>query len=106
MTKWIDVGPQQDLPTGRRQCAKLEGQSIVVFNLEGRYYALENRCTHAGLPLEDGDLSGCALTCPYHGFTFNITNGQNVDDPKDTPVRTYPVKCENGRVLVGLEPLF
>ena len=106
MTKWIDIGPEKDLPPGGRLSATVEGHKVLVLNLHDKLVAVENQCTHAALPLDTGELAGCALTCLYHGFTFDVTTGKNVDDPQDTPLRTYHVKCEGGRVLVGIEPLF
>jgi nitrite reductase/ring-hydroxylating ferredoxin subunit len=104
MAEQVEIADASELPPGARRCVTAQGRPLAVFNVDGRYLAIENVCPHAGLPLAEGELRGRILTCPFHGFTYNIESGQNVDFD-DEPLRRYPVHVENGKVWVSLEPL-
>jgi len=101
---WSDLGPVQRYPNDEHTCLAVEGVPVVILNVGGTFYALENRCPHAGLPLGDGERAGMTLICPYHGYTYHIKTGRNVDYPDDeTPARTFAVRVEAGRVQVRLD---
>jgi len=106
---WHDLKPTEndtaltlsELPPGARLCAKVAGKSIVVFNLDGKLLAVANTCPHAGQPLDEGELRGKVLTCPYHGYAYRIDTGANIDFPhEEPPVKTYEVRVEDGAVQV------
>ncbi len=78
------------------------GVVLALFNLGGTVYALNNTCTHAGGPLGEGKVDGNAVTCPWHGSRFNITNGQVLQPPARRPVATYPIKVQGGEMFVEL----
>ena len=103
MAKWIDVGPVSDFPPDQRQLLRVEKRSLVLFRVGEAWHVIENSCPHAGLPLDQGELNGCVLTCPYHGYTFNLQTGCNVNDPSDGGVQCYPVKLELDRVWIAME---
>lgn len=100
MGKWVDAGAAADFAEGGKQCLELEGVPTVVCRINGDFYATVNICPHAGLPLGEGDLAGKSLTCPFHGYTYNVDSGQNIDMPDDMPLTTFPVKIEGDRVMV------
>ena len=75
---------------------------IALFNVDGEYHAIENRCTHVGGSLGNGRLSGETVTCPLHGATFDVTTGDVLTPPADAPVRTFDVEVEDGDVHVVL----
>lgn len=100
MAKWIDIGPISEFPSAKKQTLHLNNRALVVFGLGDKWYAIENICPHAGLPLDEGELNGCVLTCPYHGYTFNLQTGCNVDDPNDAGLKCFPVKVENERLWI------
>lgn len=101
MTKWISVGPVGDFPQGEHVCTQADGRPVVIFHTADGYYATSNICPHAGLPLGEGDCHGKIITCPFHGYAYNIETGRNVDWPHDEPpVKTYPVRVEAGEVQV------
>ncbi|MFP4145274.1 MAG: Rieske (2Fe-2S) protein [Phycisphaeraceae bacterium] len=103
MAKWIDIGPAQDFTPGSRQTADVGEHELVVFNVEDQLYAVNNVCPHAGLPLEDGEVAGRIITCPFHGYTYDLKSGRNVDRPHDEPpVSTFPVREHDGRVEVQM----
>ncbi len=102
MSKWFDVTPQQDIPDGGKQCAVVDGRSIVLCKVDGALTAFENVCPHAGLPLGDGDLRGKIITCPFHGFAYNVATGRNVDYADDVPLTTFEVRQNNGNIEVQI----
>ncbi len=105
MSTWIDLGPASDFPPGCKVCTKVEGKAVVVINTAGQLYAISNVCPHAGLPLGDGEVAGKVITCPYHGYTYNIETGCNIDFPRDEPpVPRYPIRITNDRVEIDLTP--
>ncbi len=89
-----------EVPAGRTLLVSLQGEAVSVYNVGGKFYATQDACTHAGGPLNEGDLDGEVITCPWHGSCFNVTNGEVVCGPADEPVRTYRVVVEGeiGRV--------
>lgn len=106
---WTDLGPVSEFPTDGHTCLDTErpdgtrGTALVVLNVQGQWYALENRCPHAGLPIGDGERAGLVLTCPYHGYTYHIKTGKNIDFPDDQRrATTFPVRVVDGRVQVQL----
>lgn len=107
MPHWIDLGPADAFPDGERRCLQPAGHNlgseVVVLNLSGRLTAFANTCPHAGMPLAEGELSGCVITCPFHGYSFDVFTGKNTDFPDDVPLIRYPVRVQNGRVEVDVE---
>ena len=106
MAKWVDVGPQSDFPPGAQKTLRVEGVPLAVFNIEGEYRAIADICPHAGMPLGQGDLCGKVITCPFHGYAYNVETGQNIDFPdQEPPVRTFPARVSEAGVLqVNLRP--
>lgn len=104
MPDWTDIADADALPDGGRLCTTIAGKAVVVLNVEGTPYAIANQCPHAGRPLEDGEVQGLVITCPYHGYAYNLRNGNNLDYPDiEPPVPTYPVRIEAGKVQVSIE---
>jgi nitrite reductase/ring-hydroxylating ferredoxin subunit len=62
---------------------------LLVVNVGGTYYCLAARCTHAGAPLEEGEVSGDILTCPWHASQFRITDGMVLRGPAEKPLKVY-----------------
>ena len=104
MSDWIEIAEADELPEGGRLCTTVQGKALVVLNVGGKPYAIANQCPHAGRPLEDGEVRGLTITCPYHGYAYNLSNGSNLDYPDlEPPVPTYPVRIESGRVQVAMD---
>jgi nitrite reductase/ring-hydroxylating ferredoxin subunit len=112
VAKWIDIGKLEDFPVGEKICLDVDGQGLVICRLaagtpgmpQGGVCAVVNMCPHAGLPLGEGELSGGVLTCPFHGYAFNVATGRNIDYPDDTPASVLPVRVMAHRVEIDLEP--
>jgi len=104
------VGTTDEIGPGQRKIVEIDGRSIGVFNVGGRYYALRNQCPHAGARLCDGVLTGLVtssspgeysyvrsgeiLRCPWHGWEFDIATGRSWFDPARTRVRAYEATVE------------
>lgn len=99
-----------EVPVGKMKIIKLEEKEILIANVDGNYYAIGNRCTHAGGDLSRGSLEGKIVTCPKHGSKFDVTTGKAVSGPKILFLRpkikdeaSYEVKVEGKDVLLKIE---
>ena len=92
----------EDLQPGQGRTFSVEGRSIALFNVDGKYYAIEDECTHEGGPLGEGLLRGTHVLCPWHGAEFDVTTGAVLSPPADFAVSTFPVVVEAGEVKVEL----
>ncbi|RME28185.1 MAG: Rieske (2Fe-2S) protein [Deltaproteobacteria bacterium] len=87
------------LPPGEVVEVIVAGKAIAVANADGTFYACTNTCPHAGGPLGEGSLDGTLLTCPYHGWTFDLADGSCRTNP-DVTLETYDVALEQEAVCV------
>lgn len=78
----------------------MEGAQVAVFNLDGRYYAVEDVCTHDGGILTGGPVEGDQIVCPRHGARFSIRTGEVLAPPAFEPIATFPVRVSDGEVQV------
>lgn len=99
---WTFVCPTGELLPGEKKTVwdEVTGVAIVVFNLEGDYHALEDRCSHEEFELSVGEFDPAAATieCVLHGARFDIRDGRALCPPAYTPVAKFPVKLEHGGV--------
>lgn len=100
MSDWVDVGRVEELPPGSWRSVDISDGAIVVFNVEGRYYAIEDMCTHDGGELSGGEFEGSEVICPRHGSRFSVITGEALTPPAYEPVARFPVRVEQGIVQV------
>jgi 3-phenylpropionate/trans-cinnamate dioxygenase ferredoxin subunit len=100
MSDWVTVARVDDLKPGARQLVDVDGSQLVVFNLEGKYYAIEDVCTHDGGQLTGGEVEGDQIICPRHGARFCIRTGAALTAPAYEPTATFPVRIENDEIQV------
>ena len=98
--KICDVGA---LAPGEGRSFSVDGRSIALFNVDGRYYAIEDQCTHEGGPLGEGLVHGERVMCPWHGAEFDVTTGEVLSPPAYHAVGTFRVVVEAGDVKVELD---
>jgi nitrite reductase/ring-hydroxylating ferredoxin subunit len=114
MPKYV-VARSTDVPEGERIIVDINQRSVGIFNVDGNYYAVLNRCPHQGAELCRGamvssfrserpgqlevDASRKYLACPWHGWEFDLATGQSYFDPMRTRVRPYPVEVERGELV-------
>lgn len=98
---YVAIGPA-DLGNGERRIVEIDGAAIAVFNIGGAYYAIADVCSHDDGPVAEGDLRDHEIECPRHGARFDVRTGRVLSFPAIVDIPSYPVKIENGDVLVGL----
>ena len=91
---FVEIAKAGDIPGGTMKSFDLEGNKILITNYNGKYYAIANRCTHAGGDLSKGKLEDKIVTCPRHGSKFDVTTGHCVSGPAKKDESTYQVKVE------------
>jgi 3-phenylpropionate/trans-cinnamate dioxygenase ferredoxin subunit len=98
----LNAGPFEELPPGSMKLVEAEPYPIGVYNCSGRLFAIEDRCSHDDGPLCTGtwDAESCVAVCPRHGATFDIRSGRALTLPAYLPVRSFPVRVEDGIVKV------
>jgi 3-phenylpropionate/trans-cinnamate dioxygenase ferredoxin subunit len=100
MNEWITVVSVEGLASGERRGVEVDDTQIVVFNLDGQYYAIEDVCTHDGGQLTGGTVEGDQIVCLRHGARFCLRTGAALSAPAYEPINTFPVRIENGMVQV------
>lgn len=97
------VARVSELPPGASKRVYNGADAIALFNVDGEFYAVSDRCTHGRASLSEGSVNsdGCTLNCPWHGGQFNIKSGEPVGGPVRLAVKTYRVKLDGDRILVG-----
>ncbi|HEY7657437.1 MAG TPA: non-heme iron oxygenase ferredoxin subunit [Burkholderiales bacterium] len=100
MSDWITVAKVGELAPGGHRVVDVDGAAVVVFNLGGEYYAIEDVCTHDGGQLTGGTIEGDEIVCPRHGARFSIRTGEALTAPAYEPVAKFPVRVENGVIQV------
>jgi 3-phenylpropionate/trans-cinnamate dioxygenase ferredoxin subunit len=96
---WVDVGAAADLAEGRTLSVEIDGLALVVVRCGNELYALDDRCTHDGEPLEGAEVESCQIICPRHGARFCARTGEALTPPAYEPLRTYAVREQDGRIL-------
>lgn len=94
---FVQVCNVSDVQLGKGMSAEANGIQIALFNIGGKFYAIQGTCPHRGGPLGEGDVQDETVTCPLHGWQFNVTNGNGM-----AKVQTFPTKIENGKVFVNI----
>jgi 3-phenylpropionate/trans-cinnamate dioxygenase ferredoxin subunit len=77
-------------------------EAVLLCNVDGTLYAIEDGCTHDGGELDQGELEGCRIMCPRHGAYFDVTTGAALTLPAILPVATFPVRVEGDDVFVDV----
>jgi nitrite reductase/ring-hydroxylating ferredoxin subunit len=95
------VGETADLKPGEARVVEAGGKTLALFNANGTYYALDNSCLHRGGPLGEGELEGTIVTCPWHGWRWDVSTGANTNNPA-VKISCFPVKVEGTSLFVEL----
>jgi nitrite reductase (NADH) small subunit len=101
--KWIRVTQAENIPLREGRSVTIGGDEIAIFNLGDRFVAVDNACPHRGGPLCDGIVSGASVVCPLHGYKICLETGKVLKPDLAVRADTYPVRVEDGVVLVKLE---
>jgi nitrite reductase/ring-hydroxylating ferredoxin subunit len=97
---YVEVGHVDDFPLGSLRKVAVAGEDVVVGNVSGELYAIANKCTHRGGPLNEGDLEGSTITCPWHGGEFDLLTGKVLGPPPMKDEAAFEVKIDGQNVLL------
>jgi nitrite reductase (NADH) small subunit len=92
---WTRLAHVDELPVGTVTEVAAGDRTVALANVDGQLYAVDSTCPHAGGPLGDGQLSGCTLTCPWHGWSYDVRTGRSTVD-ENVKVATFPVEVVDG----------
>lgn len=100
----IKLANVDDIPLGKGIVVSLpDGREIALFNIDHKIFALDNACPHMGGPLGEGELEGCIVTCPWHGWQFDVKTGACINMPGDDS-KVIPIEVRgNGIYLTSFE---
>lgn len=100
----LEVAPVDELPPGTMRIVPAGSRLVGVFNCDGTYYAIEDRCSHDDGPLAEGewDPEACVVVCPRHGSRFDLQTGIPMSLPAFERVETFPVSVRDGTVFVDV----
>lgn len=101
--KWFRVTRCEDIPARQGRMVDFAHLQIAIFNLGEHFLAIENRCPHRGGPLADGIVSGTTVTCPLHGWKYDLAGGNVTNhEESDACLQTFPVRVEAGIICVEI----
>ena len=103
MAEYEKIAKTGDVPPGEIRSFVVGSEMVAVCNVDGRFYAFRDECTHQAYPLSDGMLDGKKLTCIYHGAEFDVETGEALCLPATDAVETYSVKVEGDDIYVLIE---
>lgn len=101
--EFVPVARVEDLPPETVTPVQVGDEEIALAHCNGGFYAVQGHCLHLEGPLGHGHLEGCVLSCPWHGWQYDVRTGKNEFDLA-IQLRTYDVQVEDGEVRVGLPP--
>lgn len=92
-----------EIQPGQREVFDLDRLSILLLNIDGDFYAIENLCSHEEYELAAGVVADCAIECPKHGATFDVRSGEALSAPAYQPIRVFATRVEEGDVQVEVD---
>jgi nitrite reductase/ring-hydroxylating ferredoxin subunit len=101
MAEYVTVARADEIPPGTVRTVHVGEESIALVRVDGTFYATQNACVHLQGPLGLGWLENCMLTCPWHGWQYDVRTGENEFD-RAIVLRTYEVRVEDGDVQVAV----
>jgi 3-phenylpropionate/trans-cinnamate dioxygenase ferredoxin component len=102
MADFVKVADLDELEEGCLYPIEVDGEPICLTMIDRTIYAFTDNCTHISGPLNEGELEGCIITCPWHGARFDVCTGKVVRGPARQDLLTYPVKIEGRSVLISV----
>lgn len=104
MTDRVKVASKDEVPAGQGLQVSVNGEKVAIFNVEGEYFAIADRCTHAGASLAQGPLDGTGVLCPWHLAKFDLRSGHALTPPAVEPVACYDVHVDGDEIHVAVKP--
>ena len=100
---WTAIAAADELADGQMKAVQLDGRRLLLVRAAARHYVVDEMCSHEDYSLALGCIKDTRIKCSLHGSYFDLASGEPLDEPADTPIRTYPVKTEDGRVWTRLD---
>ena len=100
---FIRVADTQEIPPSKMKEVQVDGENVCIANVDGKYYAIGNICTHEGGPLADGTLDGYNVECPWHNSKFDVRTGEVTSPPANEPEPAYEVKIDGNNILIKIQ---
>ena len=97
---FVRIGHAGEIKPGAMRRFDVDGHAILVANVDGRYYAVDDTCTHEDASLTSGSLKGELVKCPLHGSRFSVITGKVLDEPADRDLQTYLVRVDGDDLLI------
>lgn len=101
MGAFVEVAQMSEIAPGALLRVEVEGRLVCLANVGGTIYAVDDDCTHISGPLDEGELEGCVLTCPWHLARFDVRTGAALRGPAREPLPTYAVRVEGSSIFVA-----
>lgn len=98
---FLRAAKKEEIPAGTIREFQLDGKTVAVANVGGKLFAINNVCLHRGGPLGQGELDGQIVTCPWHGWRYDVTNGKLVTNPA-VGVEIYPIEVRGDDIFVDI----
>lgn len=98
----MQIGLTKDVAPGTMRGFRAGDRAILVSSIDGKFYAIGDKCTHRGCSLSKGRMEGEVVTCPCHGSRFNLKTGAVVRGPAEAPEASYPVTVEGDGIWVEI----
>ena len=92
MGEFTKVATTNEIEMGKARLVEVKGKQVALFNVDGQFFAIDNKCTHRNGPLADGEISGYEVTCPWHQAKFDIRTGKAVGPPAQQAVTSYSIR--------------
>lgn len=102
MANFLRVASVGEIAPGTARQVAVAGKTLAVYNVGGTFFCTDGICLHRGGPLGEGDLDGTTVTCPWHGWEYDVTTGANKMNP-DVRLACFAVKVEDGDVKVSID---
>ena len=100
-TNWLGITRAENIPLREGRSVQIAGHEIAIFNLGGRFLAVENRCPHRGGPLADGIVSGRTVVCPLHAWKIDLESGHVTNRAEENPcVKTFATAVRDGVLML------
>ena len=101
MAEFVTVAKTSDIEPGKMILVEVDDEDVAVANVNGEYYAFGAECPHAGGPLEEGELEGNIVVCPWHGAEFDMTTGKALTMPASDSISTYQVRVDGEEIQLS-----
>jgi nitrite reductase/ring-hydroxylating ferredoxin subunit len=111
--EFVEVAKVHEIADGKMKNVEVDGKEVLIANVNGKFYAISNRCGHMNALLSMGNLKENIVTCPFHGARFDVTTGKKMSDPTLAPPenmeplpQTWQKFFENvGRLMAPIKTL-